>query len=80
MENEEIIHRVGTICCYPNCNETIALDVHHIVPREEYGTNRDSNLIVLCPVHHRHADRGSIPRNRLKKYSVAKMEMGKKRV
>jgi len=73
-ETERIIHRVGTICCYPNCKETIALDVHHIISREEGGTNRDNNLIVLCPVHHRLADRGAIPRKRLEMYSVTKME------
>lgn len=73
-ETERIIHRVGTICCYPNCKETIALDVHHIIPRDEGGTNRDNNLIVLCPVHHRLADRGAIPRKRLEMYSVTKME------
>ena len=77
-ETERIIHRIGTICCYPNCKETIALDVHHIIPRKEGGTNRDSNLFVLCPVHHRLADRGAIPRKRLEMYSVEKMEMGKK--
>ncbi len=63
-ETERIIHRVGTICCYPNCKENIALDVHHIVPREDGGTNRDDNLIVLCPVHHRLADRGAIPKKK----------------
>lgn len=79
-ETEMIIHRVGTICCYPNCKETISLDVHHIVPRHEGGTNNASNLIVLCPKYHRLADRGAIPRRRLKMYNVTKMEMGKKRV
>jgi len=79
-QTERIIHSVGTICCYPNCNEIIALDVHHIIPRNEGGSNRRSNLIVLCPTHHRKADNGAIPRRRLKMYSVAKMEMGKKRV
>jgi 5-methylcytosine-specific restriction endonuclease McrA len=74
-KKEEIIQRVGTKCCYPNCDEMIALDVHHIVPREEGGLNRDSNLIVLCPVHHRLADRGAIPRNRLKRYNVKKIEL-----
>jgi 5-methylcytosine-specific restriction endonuclease McrA len=77
-ETERIIHRVGTICCYPNCKETVALDVHHILPRSEGGTNRDGNLIVLCPTHHRLADRGAIPRKRLEMHSVEKMEMGKK--
>ena len=73
-EKEIIIHRVGTICCYPNCKETISLDVHHIVPREQGGTDKDSNLIVLCPVHHRYADREAIPRKRLEMNNVTRME------
>ena len=73
-ETERIILKVGTKCCYPNCIETIALDVHHIVPLREGGTNREDNLIVLCPVHHRHADRGSIPRKRLEMHNVTRME------
>lgn len=28
------------------------LDVHHILPREEGGTDEDDNLMVLCHVHH----------------------------
>jgi hypothetical protein len=28
------------------------LDVHHIRPREEGGTDEDDNLMVLCHSHH----------------------------
>jgi 5-methylcytosine-specific restriction endonuclease McrA len=28
------------------------LDVHHILPREEGGTDADDNLIVVCHRHH----------------------------
>lgn len=28
------------------------LDVHHIRPREEGGTDEDENLMVLCHSHH----------------------------
>ena len=28
------------------------LDVHHILPREENGTDADDNLMVLCHRHH----------------------------
>lgn len=73
-ETERIILRVGTVCCYPNCPETISLDVHHIIPIEEGGTNEDRNLIVLCPSHHRLADRGAIPRKRLEMHNVTRME------
>ena len=75
-EIARIIHKVGNRCCYPNCDETDALDVHHIIPIEKGGTNKESNLIVLCPNHHRKADRGLISRERLKLYSVTKKKKG----
>jgi 5-methylcytosine-specific restriction endonuclease McrA len=72
---ESLINKVGTKCCYPNCQENIALDVHHIIPREEGGKNKENNLIVLCGTHHRLADRGAIPRDRLKLYSVSRIKI-----
>lgn len=73
-QKEECIRLVGNRCCYPHCRETISLDVHHIVPRAESGSNKHSNLIVLCDNHHKLADRGAIPRERLKHYSVANVK------
>lgn len=35
-------------------------DSHHIVPRKEEGTNILSNIIILCPNHHRMADEKNI--------------------
>jgi len=72
-EKEEMINKVGTKCCYPNCGETLTLEVHHITPRAEGGTNDENNLIVLCNNHHHLADRGAIPKDRLRLYSVAMM-------
>jgi len=49
------------------CGEQIDQpEVHHIVPRSEGGPNDRSNLIVLCPNHHRKADAGAISRSKLK--------------
>ena len=42
------------------------LEVHHIEPRSEGGSNKPSNLIVLCPNHHRQADAGGISKTKLK--------------
>jgi 5-methylcytosine-specific restriction endonuclease McrA len=60
-EKEIIIRKVGTRCWYPGCKETIALDVHHIIQRSEGGPNKENNLVVLCPTHHRLARDGTIP-------------------
>ncbi|MCX6708370.1 MAG: HNH endonuclease [Candidatus Woesearchaeota archaeon] len=65
-EAEKIIMQRGTRCQYPHCQEKLSLDVHHIVHRSNNGTNKNSNLIVLCPTHHQKADRGEIPATRLK--------------
>lgn len=40
-------------------------DVHHIHPRKEGGSDELTNLAVLCPNHHRGADRGKISREEL---------------
>jgi hypothetical protein len=76
-QKEILIHKVGTRCCYPNCKETVTLTVHHIIPREKGGTNKESNLVVLCSHHHTLADRGAIPKERLRLYSVARMKKRK---
>lgn len=42
------------------CGFDLVVDVHHITPRTENGTNEFSNLITLCPNHHKLADLGFI--------------------
>lgn len=42
------------------CGFDIVVDVHHITPRSEGGTDDVSNLLTLCPNHHRMADLGII--------------------
>lgn len=74
-QKEELIQKVGTRCSYPNCPETTTFEVHHIIPRTEGGTNKENNLIVLCPTHHTKAHSGEIPKERLKRYSVSKVKL-----
>lgn len=40
-------------------------DVHHIIPVRKNGKNAASNLITLCPNHHRMADRNLISQDEL---------------
>lgn len=42
--------------------------LHHIVPVKENGTDDETNLILLCPNHHKQADFGIISREDLIKY------------
>lgn len=50
----------GDACRF--CPFTVCLEVHHIVPVSEGGSDRISNLITLCPNHHAMAHRGLISR------------------
>jgi hypothetical protein len=34
------------------CNWTGRTHIHHIIPRSKGGTERDENLVELCPNHH----------------------------
>lgn len=54
-ERGHFINAVGNRCENPKCKETQFLEVHHIIPRGEGGSNRRNNLIVLCPTCHRAA-------------------------
>jgi 5-methylcytosine-specific restriction endonuclease McrA len=42
-------------CQAPGCGSTHFLEVHHVVPRAEGGTNRAENLVTLCGRCHRFA-------------------------
>lgn len=53
------------------CGFSIAVQVHHIVPRSEGGSNDIDNAAVLCPNHHVMADRGLIEPEQLKSLTLA---------
>ena len=73
----EIRERDKYLCqvCIRNLYNTINkytyndLEVHHIIPiNEDYSKRLDnSNLITLCQMHHKMADRNEIPRMVLQK-------------
>ena len=40
-------------CRFPGCGRRQALDVHHLVPRSQGGTDDIAALAAVCPAHHR---------------------------
>lgn len=43
-------------------------EMHHIIPVAEGGTEEIENIILLCPNHHKMADKGVLSREDLKQY------------
>ncbi|CAJ1502940.1 DUF222 domain-containing protein [[Mycobacterium] kokjensenii] len=52
-------HRDRT-CVIPGCGATAGLHAHHIVHWEDGGPTDLSNLVLVCPYHHRQHHRGLI--------------------
>ncbi|MDA3642250.1 HNH endonuclease signature motif containing protein, partial [Mycobacterium xenopi] len=53
-------HRHPT-CAVPGCEATRGLHAHHIIHWEDGGPTELSNLVLVCPYHHRLHHRGEIP-------------------
>jgi hypothetical protein len=47
-------------CRVPGCTHATYLDIHHVVPRSEGGSNDPENIITLCGAHHRATHRGEL--------------------
>lgn len=55
-------------------------EIHHIIPVSKGGADDESNLILLCPNHHKQADLGLIDIETLKGYAeTAKAEAEKEK-
>ena len=48
-----VLRRDGDVCQAPGCERTGFLEVHHIKPRSQGGSNRPENLVTLCSSCHR---------------------------
>ena len=67
-EQARFIRMVGSRCENPNCRNTYPLEVHHIQPRSEGGSNKYRNLIVLCKNCHGIAQKGIWSKELLKEW------------
>jgi hypothetical protein len=55
-----VLARDRHCCRVPGCTHATFLDIHHIVPRSEGGSNDPENTITICGAHHRAAHRGEL--------------------
>jgi HNH endonuclease len=55
-----ILQRDHHRCGVPGCRNAVFLDIHHIVPRSEGGSNDPANLHSICGAHHRAVHRGQL--------------------
>lgn len=70
---EEVYKRYDSKCC--NCGSTDNLDIHHIVPLSCGGTDRATNLVLVCQRCHQGLHHG----HHIEKYRVYKNKGGRKR-
>ena len=56
----EIYERQGRTCAVPLCEHTMFLEMAHLVPHASGGDREADNLVLLCSLHHRLFDGGTI--------------------
>ena len=56
----KVLRRDGGCCRVPGCRNATFVDVHHLQPRSEGGTNTLENLVTLCGAHHRAIHAGKV--------------------
>lgn len=66
---DNALRYLGRACMI--CGWDTIVDVHHIIPRRHGGTNDIDNLIVLCPNHHKMADKHMLSEDKLKSVTLA---------
>jgi 5-methylcytosine-specific restriction endonuclease McrA len=54
----QVTLRDGGCCTTPGCRNRKYVDVHHLTPVSEGGTNEPDSLALLCGVHHHAVHRG----------------------
>ena len=65
-----VLHEAGYMCGNPACRCVITLDMHHLVPVGEGGSDDPNNLIALCPNCHRRHHNNDIPISSLRAWKM----------
>ncbi len=55
-----VLARAGGRCEFPRCGFDTWLDLAHLVPHRAGGSREADNLVLLCGVHHRALDAGTL--------------------
>lgn len=58
---QQVLHEAGYRCSNPAYRTILTLDVHHLERVADDGSNKPSNLLVLCPNCHSLHHKGHIP-------------------
>jgi len=56
----QIFLRDNHRCRVPGCPNRRYLDIHHVIPQDEFGVSEPDNLILLCGMHHHAHHRGQL--------------------
>ena len=56
----EVVRRDRGRCVVSGCRCSVFLDVHHLDPVAEGGSNHPDNVVLLCGAHHRAVHRGTL--------------------
>jgi predicted HNH restriction endonuclease len=74
-QKRELERTVGWKCELCGKKLTVKPDIHHITPKAEGGSDRNSNLLVLCPNCHRLVHTEKISKSELKRVIAARKKV-----
>lgn len=66
----QVLHEGGYRCANPACRMVLAMNIHHLDPVSEGGSNTFDNLIALCPNCHTLHHQGVIPHESLRAWKI----------
>lgn len=67
---QQVLHEAGYRCANPACRTLLTLEIHHLDPVSEGGSNTVDNLLALCPNCHTLHHRRVIPMTSLKAWKL----------
>jgi hypothetical protein len=65
-----VLHEGGYLCGNPVCRTPLTLDIHHLDPVSNGGSDAPDNLLALCPNCHTSHHYGRIPAESLRAWKM----------